>query len=462
MMLSKQLAVLIFIAFFAIGSNAAPAMTGIDHVNQVKAILEVLSKSAAQASKAVALPLHNFLAKSVYPSQNRNLKNQEQDPCTTSGSPQCENPNAQARACMMEAASLFSSMQNFNPFAFPAMMCQLQTRNASCVPILLTMVKTCACMDFKPMYDLVCPTSPTASPCSKNVAVQEFFALNTNSSLGFFGLDAFSSFGRLLATPSFDFSTCGDRRLYRITTIINNIGACLTEVVNAFPLPTWFNTTGPQGTVFMRGALTCGLTATSYSLRTVCAGNAGRCYSAINAPSSNLGSCASFTAGTCSAECKNQLSAFGAASSNSPGKCCVNYFSQNTPQKCSQDRVLSTSDILGPQCTSFIKDGFSSGDFPVQPGGPTPQQIGMVLDMKVLSAPCPFDSPQSSFIKQCNVPTANLEGECPSSNTPYVQSSLFAPVKSTTVTLRFASSGLSAVRFRALSQIVLEDACITH
>ena len=274
-MLSKQLAVLIFIAFFAIGisgSNAAPTMTGIDHVNQVKAILEVLSKSAEQASKAVAVPLHNFLAKNVqnvHPSQNRNLKQDAPpggppgappggqpggDPCISSQSQQCSNPSSQEQACMMQAQSLFGRMfvdGGFNPFSLPAVMCQAQTRNASfasCVPILFNQLKTCACMDFQPMYNLVCPTSPTASLCSRNAAVQEFLALNTNTSLGIFA--PMSNFGRLLSPEQeTDFHPCGDRSMYRSTILINSIGSCLTDIVNAFPFPTWFNATGPQGSI---------------------------------------------------------------------------------------------------------------------------------------------------------------------------------------------------------------------
>jgi len=336
----------------------------------------------------------------------------------------------------------------FNPFSLPALMCQAQTRDASfasCVPILFNQLKTCACMDFQPMYNLVCPTSPTASLCSRNAAVQEFLALNTNSSLGIF--TPMSNFGRLMdPQQETDFHPCGDRSMYRSTILINSIGSCLTDIVNAFPFPTWFNATGPQGSIFARGAITCSLTAPSYLLSYVCAGNSGKCYSAIDAPSSNLNLCASFT-GSCSAGCRNQLSAFGNVSSNSPGKCCVNYFSQKTENDCSQTPTLSLSDVMGPQCTSFMKDSFSNGNIPTDPRGPNATQLAMMLSQKALPKPCPFGSRESSFIRQCNVPATNLEGACPSSddNTPWVQSSLFAPVKSTTVTMKFASTGLSTV-----------------
>jgi hypothetical protein len=48
-----------------------------------------------------------------------------------------------------------------SPFAFPSVLCQLANNNASCVSDLIGYYKTCACVDFQPMYDLTCPASPT-------------------------------------------------------------------------------------------------------------------------------------------------------------------------------------------------------------------------------------------------------------------------------------------------------------
>jgi len=78
--------------------------------------------------------------------------------------------------------------------------------------------------------------------------------------------------------------------------------------------------------------------------------------------------------------------------------------------------------------------------------------MGQSVDQSMFStpmfaAPCASKSPASAAVANCAVPATGLEAACPNDvTTPFVQSSMFAPKRVSTVTIKFSSSTLKAVR----------------
>lgn len=448
------------LAFFCLVTNASPVLTSetSDHAKMiVKRLSQVMEQSFdslyhAQHATARLMVMHGAPASLVHIDRpNRKLHQEEPKPqsCASASSDMCRAPSPELSNCFLAVFNNPDVNLNGGFFALPTFLCQLSGSNSSCAATLITYVKTCVCVDYQPLFNLACPTAPSASACSKQASVQEFIALNTNSSEGFFGgiMNMGSMFGSMGSQP--DLTMCGDASLYRTTTMINNLGTCLYDIVNALPLPTFAT---PPGGVNMRdlyvGSFKCALTAPSYRLQALCSGNVAKCYSALQSPSSNLGSCGTLSAGTCPAGCSAQLATFGATTQTSSSACCVRWFqgmADATP--CSETPSITLTTMMGPECLSMMKLGASM----CKPSGqgdqcPTPEMLNMYTSMPIFPAACSAGSPASKAVKACNVPTANLASNCATNSAPYVQSSVFAPLKTTTATLSFASTGLSQVQ----------------
>jgi hypothetical protein len=439
----------------AAGSHATPALphNSIPHAEDVFALLSKTIKQSAEAmaaaEKMAVDSLHSHLP-SV--SNERPIRKMLQEEgamsCSAASTSECTQQGASAsvQACMMAVFRASSGSPMSSPFTFPSLLCQLGTTNSSCVSSLINFFKTCACVDFQPMFDLACPASPSAHSCASNTFARRFLALNTNSSLGFFGTSLMNFPMPSTEGPRPSLLTCGDAETYRRIVLINGLGSCLGPIIDAFPLPTYMLAATIPGSSrkladMLKGGMRCALTQASYNHDTNCRGNIARCYSLRQ--TSDFGDCASATGTSCSAGCRDRLAAVGATSSTSPAKCCVKWFQQqSTADDC--DAKVSLSSIMGPACTAFMRTMMPAPS-PSQPGQPTPEQINQMFTMPLFPGPCAAKSAESLAVSNCNVPVAGLQAACPTDDTPFVLSSLFAPKKTTTATITFTSSSLKAV-----------------
>ncbi len=263
---------------------------------------------------------------------------------------------------------------------------------------------------------------------------------------GFFGTTLMSFPMPSTEAPRPSLLTCGDAEAYRRIVLINGMGPCLGTIIDAFPLPTYMLSATLPGSSrkfadMLKGGMRCALTHASYMHDTNCRGNVARCYSLRQ--TSDFGDCASATGTSCSTGCRDRLAALGSTSSTSPAKCCVKWFQQqSTAEDC--DAKVSLSSVMGPACVAFMRSAMPAPS-PSQPGQPTPDQMNMMFTMPLFPGPCAAKSAESLAVSNCNVPVAGLQAACPSDDTPFVLSSLFAPKKTTTATITFTSSSLKAV-----------------
>jgi hypothetical protein len=214
-------------------------------------------------------------------------------------------------------------------FALPQLLCQLSSSNSSCVSTIISHMKTCSCMDLGPLYDIACPNS--ANACSNNIHVKQLIATQSvNNTL--FDSGAFppvpepTSDGKGLIPPPLDLSVCGDHTMHRDILLINNMGVCLGQLLDAFPLPEISFPGAPPLSV-MRKSLKCSVTWKPFYMQATCSGNVAKCYSSLKAPTNMLPSCLSMplpTAATCPSGCSTELRAFGIA--NKTASCCVAWF----------------------------------------------------------------------------------------------------------------------------------------
>jgi hypothetical protein len=339
----------------------------------------------------------------------------------------------------------FSPMSN--PFSFASLLCMIP----SCMAKLTQFWNVCICVDFQPLLNVACPNIPTATACSRNPAVQTFVAFNSDPAAGMFGLDAYSNLAKLMPTPfgrwSPDFTPCGDPKFYRRTVLINSLGVCLDELANAFGsiLPTWMKNQllpGSKSLTFgqaMVPSTKCAITFPSFAYQAICGGTVARCYSAGQLPI--VSECKNMTSSFCPAGCKQQLALAGASASTSSAKCCVKWFQEQatTAPACSKTNTISLASLLGQDCVNVQQLYASSMD--------PPQDLSAAYSMPMFPAPCASKSPASLAVANCAVPASGLEAACPNDvTTPFVRSSMYAPTKVSTVTLRFSSSTLKAVR----------------
>jgi hypothetical protein len=378
---------------------------------------------------------------------NRKL---QQDPskmtCPGAATSQCTStPSSSLAACF----SAFSkSGRNFNPMSGPFSFASLLCMSPTCTDILISFFKTCSCVDFQPMVNIACPNSPKATACSRNTAVQSFVAWNADPAAGLFGLDVYVSLLTLMPQPYSwkpDFKPCGDPKLYRRTVLINSLGVCLDELVAAFPMPTYMTDARmPEpyksltfGQV-MTSSMKCAITFPSFLYQAMCSGTVGKCYSASQL--SAVSDCKNMTASFCPANCKQQLASAGAPDSTFPAKCCVKWFQeQAAAPKCSDTPTISLAQLMGQDCINNQKLFLSAT-------GADTSMIESMYSMAMFPAPCASKSPASQAVANCAV-TSSLEAACPNdAATPFVQSSVFAPKKVSTVTVTFSSSTLKAVR----------------
>jgi hypothetical protein len=445
----------------AAGCNASPLMAG-DSSNQAHVAFELLSNAMKQSANALALVQEatiytmakhetsfNFFH-SAATRPDRRLQQQEQS-CPASQTASCtsqiERPNL--RSCMFALFKAAAGNPLNSPFAFPSLLCQLASTNSSCASDLIGYFKTCTCVDFQPLYNLACPSAPTASTCSRNSFVKRFLALNAqNSSLGFFGETMMQfPFPQTGVRP--DLAPCGNADAYRQTVLINGLGPCLYSIIDAFPLPTFVlsqtvtNTSLNMGQM-IRDGMRCALTAPSYRYQTYCSGNIAKCFSLRQTPDFDL--CRGATASSCPAGCRDKLAAYGASSSSSPAKCCVKWFQQQAKaEQCSDAAAVSVASFMGPECMGFVRTQLSNA--PPQPGQPrmSPEMLNALFNTPILPGQCAARSPAALAVDNCAVPEAGLAPSCPDDSTPYVRASLFAPKQTSTATITFSSSSLKAV-----------------
>ena len=379
---------------------------------------------------------------------NRKLQQNPDYTCPTTTSSSCTAfyTDSALGACALAFAK--SARNNFspltNPFSFASLLCMMP----SCMAKLTQFWNACTCIDFQPMINIACPDIPTATACSKNPAVRSFVAWNADPAEGLFGLSVYSSLVNLMPLPDRwnpDFTPCGNPKLYRRTVLINSLGVCLDELVNSFPFPAPMKnqslpapmnslTYGQITTLGMK----CAITFPSFLYNSICGGNVGMCYSAGQLPI--VSECKNMTSSFCPAGCKQQLAAAGASTSTSSAKCCVKWFQEQatTAPACSETKTLSMASLMGQDCINMQKVYMSAL------GQVYPESY---LSMPLFPAPCASKSPASAAVAKCDVPATGLEAACPNDvTTPFVQSSMFTPKKVSTVTIKFSSSTLKAVR----------------
>lgn len=449
---SQTLLTTAIVLLLAAGSHASPALPH-GSIPQAEDVFALLSKAMKQSAEAMALAekaavdsLHRHVPSLSNQRPIRMLREEGAMSCSASSTSECTGASASVQSCMMAVFRAASGNPMSSPFTFPSLLCQLRTTNSSCVSSLINHFKTCACVDFQPMFDLACPASPSAHSCASNNFVRRFLALNTNASLGFFGTTLMSFPMPSTEAPRPSLLTCGDAEAYRRIVLINGMGPCLGTIIDAFPLPTYMLSATLPGSSrkfadMLKGGMRCALTHASYMHDTNCRGNVARCYSLRQ--TSDFGDCTSATGTSCSTGCRDRLAALGSTSSTSPAKCCVKWFQQqSTAEDC--DAKVSLSSLMGPACVAFMRSAMPAPS-PSQPGQPTPDQMNMMFTMPLFPGPCAAKSAESLAVSNCNVPVAGLQAACPSDDTPFVLSSLFAPKKTTTATITFTSSSLKAV-----------------
>lgn len=278
-------------------------------------------------------PGHGCSGSSCPPPGSPNYGGGSSNPCVGANSPACTgNMDPSVMQCFTSAFAGLPDMRGF--FALPQMLCQLSSANASCATTIMDYMKTCNCIDFKPIFDMVCQSSPTAHACSRNTYLQQLIAAQTvNNTLfdtTFFPQMPMPDPNGGLTAPPLDLSICGDRSLLRDVLLINNMGDCLDRLLDAFPV---VDVTYPGGSppAVMRSFLKCSVSWKPYYLQATCSGNLAKCYSAVRAPSSQLPSCQPLALTTtppnpktCPSGCSSELAAFG--SGNSSVSCCVEWF----------------------------------------------------------------------------------------------------------------------------------------
>jgi hypothetical protein len=426
-------------------------ITQADLLSKTKENYQHFSKVFALVEDATMNALQKHAPALASSRSNRKL---QQDPsemtCPGAATSQCTSPpSSSLTACLL---AFSKSGRNFNPmmsgpFSFASLLCM----SPSCTDILISYFKTCACVDYQPMVNIACPNSPKATACSRNTAVQSFVAWNADPAAGLFGFDVFGKLFALLPQPYLwepDSKPCGDPKLYRRTVLINSLGVCLDELVAAFPNPTYMidaRLPAPLNSLtygqILKPSMKCAITFPSFLYQAMCSGTVGKCYSASQL--SAVSDCKNATSSFCPASCKQQLASAGAPDSTFPAKCCVKWFlKQAAAPKCSDTArmpTISLANLMGQDCVNFnllIASASEAG----------PSMIESVFRKAMFMAPCASQSPFSQAVANCAV-TSSLEAACPNDvATPFVQSSVFAPKKVSTVTVTFSSSTLKAVR----------------
>ena len=179
----------------------------------------------------------------------------------------------------------------------------------------------------------------------------------------------------------------------------------------------------------------CMISFPSFLFQTLCSGNVGKCYSASSLPA--VSACKNMLSNQCPAGCKDQLASAGAPASSTSAKCCVKWFQdQAKAPECSQTAAISIASLMGQDCINFFTMFTPTGQ-PVDKS---------MYTMKLFPAPCASKSPAALGVANCGINTP-LADACPQdSATPFVQSSVYAAKKVSTVTIKFSSSTLKAVR----------------
>jgi len=349
--------------------------------------------------------------------------------------------------CMMAFGESGSALQSAagNPFAIGSVFCAMP----SCAALLTNYIKTCACIDFQPLYDISCPSSPTAHECAKNPYVQAIVSLSTDPEESLFSTSGMMLFSQLMPNPSkpTDYSQCGNSSVYKRTIIINGLGSCLDSLIAAFPIPTFLQDRPVPGMEkvtykqMITPSLKCVVIAPSYVLQALCSGNVGKCYSAATLVPNCVGK---ITPSMCTPACKADLARLGAVDSDSPAKCCVKWFQdQATAPPCSTTPTLTFPTVMGPECVKFYKMIVDAS------GTSIPDAY---FTQPMFPAPCSARSDASLSVANCGVNTP-LAASCPAdTSTPFVQASLYAPKRTSTVTITFTSSSLKAFLGRKYSE----------
>jgi hypothetical protein len=262
------------------------------------------------------------------PPKDRNSSTSTGNPCPGALTATCSGlPSASLMSCFTAA---FEGNPNLDGiFAIPQLLCQLSSSNSSCVSAIIGYLKTCSCMDLKPLYDITCPN--TANACSNNIYVKQLIATqsvnNTLFDMRFFPSEPQpTQDGKGLIPPTLDFSVCGDQTMHRDISLINNMGACLGQLLDAFPFPE-MPLEGAPPMSLIKKSLKCSVTWKPFYMQATCSGNVARCYSALKAGTSMLPSCSSMplpNAATCPSGCSSELLAFGTAKKSA--SCCVAWF----------------------------------------------------------------------------------------------------------------------------------------
>jgi hypothetical protein len=361
--------------------------------------------------------------------------------CESARSSLCTQPSDALLACMRDFSDQAQSgMQKViqNPLGLGSLFCAYP----SCSALIINFLKTCACIDFQPLYDISCPSSPTASECSKNPYVQKLVSLSADPEDSLFHPEQMMMFAELVPNPTkpFDFSQCGNSSVYKRTVLINGLGSCLDPLIAAFPIPTFMQDKPVQGMErvtykqMMTSSLKCFVTAPSFLLQALCSGNVGKCYSAA----SLVPSCNKISPSQCSSACRTDLAQAGAVDSVSPAKCCVKWFQdQATAPACSTTPTLTLPTLMGADCVNFIKMASQASPQPIPDA---------MFTQPILPAPCPARSSASLSVANCAVTTPLAAACSADTSTPYVQSSLFVPKRTSTATITFTSRSLKAVR----------------
>jgi hypothetical protein len=250
------------------------------------------------------------------------------NPCPGAATATCSgSPSESLMKCFLLAFEGQPNMEGM--FALPQLLCQLPSANSSCVSAIIGYIKTCSCTDFGPLYDIACPN--TANACSNNIYVKQLIATQSvNNTLfdsrSFPPMPEPTPDGKGLIPPTLDLSVCGDHTMHRDILLINNMGACLGQLLDAFPLPDVTYEGAPPISV-IRKSLKCSVSWKPFYMQATCSGNVAKCYSSLKASTNMLPSCLSMplpTAATCPSGCSSELLAFGTA--NKSASCCVAWF----------------------------------------------------------------------------------------------------------------------------------------
>ena len=130
-------------------------------IPQAEDVFALLSKAMKQSAEAMALAekaavdsLHRHVPSLSNQRPIRMLREEGAMSCPASSTSECTGASASVQSCMMAVFRAASGNPMSSPFTFPSLLCQLRTTNSSCVSSLINHFKTCACVDFQPMFDL--------------------------------------------------------------------------------------------------------------------------------------------------------------------------------------------------------------------------------------------------------------------------------------------------------------------